>query len=349
MAKLRPEQLTANLNSGLAPIYIVSGDEPLLVQECCQQIRQAAMQAGFNEREVHNSDSGFDWSHLLHAATSMSLFADKKIIELNIKNGKPGTEGGQALQEYAKLCSSDNILLMIMPKLDASQQRSKWFKAIEAPGRFVQIWPVKSSQLPSWVGQRLRQSGLQASDDAIAVLCSRIEGNLLAAVQEIEKLKLLSDDGKVSTELMASVVADSARYDIFDLADKVLLGQTEAAVKTLQGLRSEGTDAIPILWALAREIRSLNQIAHAQQQGQHFSAAAKQAGVWDKRQPLVQAALKRLSPPQLELLLRKANGVDKAVKGMRNADAWSELLDLVLASCSLNSIHPSLQRLSLSL
>jgi DNA polymerase-3 subunit delta len=144
-------------------------------------------------------------------------------------------------------------------------------------------------------------------------------------------------------------VADSARYDIFDLADKALLGQTEAAVKTLQGLKGEGTDAIPILWALAREIRSLNQIAHAQLQGQNFSSAAKQSGVWDKRQPLVQSALNRLSPAQLELLLRKANGVDKAVKGMRNADAWSELLDLVLSMCGLNSLHPGLQRLNLSL
>jgi len=349
MAKLRPEQLSASLKKGMAPIYIISGDEPLLVQESVDQVRQAARKLEFNEREVYHVEAGFEWGQLIASANSLSLFADKKIIELHIKNGKPGTEGSKALVEYASNANPDNVLLMVMPKLDGAQQRGKWFKCLDKIGQYVQIWPIKATQLPSWINQRLRQAGLQADSQAVDILCSRIEGNLLAAVQEIEKLKLLSDDGLISAEVMANVVADSARYDIFDLADKVLLGQTEAAVKTLQGLQGEGTDAIPILWALAREVRSLNQIAHAQMQGQNFDWAAKQAGVWEKRKPMVQAALRRLPPPQLELLLRKANGVDKAVKGMRNADAWSELLDLVLGICGLSSLHPSLQRLSLTL
>ncbi|MCV6626174.1 MAG: DNA polymerase III subunit delta [Cellvibrionaceae bacterium] len=349
MAKLRPEQLAASVKKGLQSIYIISGDEPLLVQEACDGLRQAAKEQGFSEREVHHVERSFDWNQLLEGANALSLFAEKKLIELNIPSGKPGTEGSKALQAYCDNINPDNLLLIISSKLDQNQQRSKWFKALEKHGPSVQVWPIKAAQLPHWVNQRLNQAGLNADPQAVEILCARVEGNLLAAAQEIEKLKLLAEDGFISQELMNSVVANSARYDIFDLADKALMGDAQACVRTLQGLKAEGTDAIPILWALAREVRSLNQIAHAQSQGQSFDWAAKNAGVWDKRRPMVQAALRRLSPPQLELLLRQANGIDKAAKGMRKADAWSELLDLCLCLCGKQALHPSLQRLALTL
>jgi DNA polymerase III subunit delta len=347
MSKLRPEQLGAALTKQLAPIYLVSGDEPLVIQEICDQIRAAARKQGFSERELYHCDASFDWGQVLTAANSLSLFAEQKIIELRLPSGKPGDKGGKVLQEYAQSPAPDNLLLVITEKLDGSTQKSKWFKAIEDAGVHIQVWPVTVAQLPRWIGQRLQQAGLSADGNAIDLLVSRIEGNLLAAAQEIEKLKLLASNNHISYELMASVVADSARYDVFGLTDKAMHGDARAAVKTLQGLKTEGTDAINVLWAVTREIRAMVQISQAVAQGKNFEWAAKQAGVWDKRQPLIQTALRRLKPAHLQQLLRKANGIDKAIKGMRNAEPWDELLDLILNLAGVQSLNMINERLSL--
>ena len=349
MAKLRPEQLNAALSKGLAPIYIVTGEEPLLIQESCDSIRAAARKAGFIERDLYHCDNHFDWSQVLASANSLSLFADKKIIELRLPSGKPGDKGSKALQEYAQSPSSDNLLLLITDKLDKDAPKSKWFSALDQQGIHIQHWPVTSENLPHWISQRLKQAGLQADGNAVDLLASRIEGNLLAAVQEIEKLKLLAPGNVVSMELMASVVADSARYDLFGLSDKALHGDARAAVKTLHGLKAEGTDAIAILWALTRDIRSLVQISLATAQGKNFEMAAKQAGVWDKKQPLFRSALQRIKPAQLQQLLRKANGIDKAVKGMRDAQPWDELLDLILNLAGVQSLNFANEKLNLNI
>lgn len=347
MAKLRIDQLPKNLNNKLAPVYLISGDETLLVQEACDTIRQAARKANFNERERHHVDKQFEWSKLLLSSNSLSLFDDKKIIELQIESGKPGTEGSKAICEYLDNPSEDNLLIIITPKLDSGTQRSKWVKLIEKMGYWIPIWPISSAQLPQWLGQRLQKAGLKADNQAIELLASRIEGNLLAAHQEIEKLTLLSNDEWLSTELIANTVADSARYDVFGLVDKALLGDARSAVKHLNGLKAEGTEAITILWALAREIRTLLTIAHNIEKGQNFSWAAKNAGVWDKRQPLVQQAINRLHYKQLALLLRQANGIDKSIKGLRNADTWNELIELTLNLAGARTINSPNQRLSL--
>lgn len=347
MAKLRPEQLGAALSKGLAPIYLVSGDEPLLIQEACDTIRRAARAAGFSERDLYHCDANFDWGQVLTAANSLSLFSEQKIIELRLTTGKPGDKGGKVLQEYAQSPAPDNLLLIVANKLDGASQKSKWFKAIDDAGAHVQVWPISATQLPRWIGQRLQQAGLRADSSAIDLLASRIEGNLLAAAQEIEKLKLLAPDNIVSYELMASAVADSARYDVFGLADKALHGDARAAVKTLHGLKTEGTEPINILWALTRDIRSMVQISLTVTQGKSFEIAARQAGIWDKRQPLIQTALRRLKPAHLQQLLRKANGIDKAIKGMRNAEPWDELLDLILNMAGVQSLAPINDRLAL--
>lgn len=349
MPKLRPEQLGAALGKGLAPVYLISGDEPLLIQEACDQVRRAAREQHFSERELYHCDAGFDWNQVLTSANSLSLFADKKIIELRITSGKPGDKGARVIAEYAASPADDNLLLIITPKLDASAQKSKWLKAIEERGIHVQIWPVTASQLPRWIGIRLQQTGLHADSSAIDLLASRVEGNLLAAAQEIEKLALLTTDKTISYELMAAAVADSARYDIFGLTDKALHGDARAAVRTLHGLKTEGSEPITILWALTRDIRALVQIATAIQQGKSIDIAAKQAGIRDKRLPLIRAALQRLKPGQLQMLLRKANAIDKAIKGMRNAQPWDELLDLLLNLAGVNSLHPANDRLSLKI
>lgn len=350
MAKLRPEQLGAALSKTIAPIYLVSGDEPLLIQEACDTIRRAARSAGFSERELYHCDTSFDWGQVLTAANSLSLFAEKKIIELRLPTGKPGDKGGKILQEYAQSPAPDNLLLIITEKLDGTTQKSKWFKAIEDAGVHIQVWPIGAAQLPRWISQRLQQAGLQADSSAIDLLASRIEGNLLAAAQEIEKLKLLStDNNMISYEFMASAVADSARYDVFGLVDKALHGDARGAVKTLHGLKTEGTEPINILWALTRDIRSLVQISLAVAQGKPFDMAARQAGIWDKRQPLIQTALRRLKPAHIQQLLRKANGIDKAIKGMRNAEPWDELLDLILNLAGVQSLTVHNDRLNLKI
>lgn len=347
MAKLRPDQLTPTLNKPLAAVYLVTGDEPLLIQETCDQIRKAASQQGFTEREIFHAETSFDWNHLLASANSLSLFADKKIFEIRMPNGKPGDKGTKAILEYLEHPSADNVLLVITEKLDSATQKSKWVKAIEDHGVHIQIWPIPPTQLPRWISTRLQQAGLTADQNAVDLLASRIEGNLLAAVQEIEKLTLLTQDNHISYELMASAVADSARYDVFGLSDKALHGDARAAAKTLQGLKGEGTDVITLLWAVLRDIRSLNQIAQATAQGKAFEWAAKQAGVWEKRQPLMQNALRRLKPAQLQHMLRKANAIDKSIKGMRNAEPWDELLDLVLNLAGVQSLNNQNERLTL--
>ncbi len=349
MAKVYPEELPKALNRGLSPIYIVSGDEPLLIQETCDSIRQAARAQGFDERELYHADAKFDWSELYNSASSLSLFASQKIIEIRLPSGKPGDKGAKALQAYAQDPSPDNLLLLVTGKLDGASQRSKWFKALDPIASHITLWPIDAGKLPRWISQRLNAAGLSADSTAIELLASRIEGNLLAAVQEIEKLKLLAENGTVTAELMASVVADSARYDMFGLSDKALNGDVRSAVKTLHGLKSEGTEPTAILWTLTRDIRQLLQVAESVAHGKSQDSAMKQAGIWAKRQGLAKNALRRLKAGKLQQLLRQANGIDKAVKGMRSASVWDELLDLVLNLSGVTSLHPSNIRLGLKL
>lgn len=349
MAKLNANQLSGALKKNLAPIYLVSGDEPLLVQEACDSIRHSARQRGFQERELHHIEANFDWGQLLSAANSLSLFSSQKLIELRMPGGKPGDKGSRALVEYSAHLPEDTLLLIITGKLDSAATRSKWYKAIDKVGVHLAIWPIDPPRLPGWIQQRLQRAGLSADSSAIEMLASRVEGNLLAAAQEIEKLKLLTEDSHISAELMASAVADSARYNVFGLADKALQGDARAAVKSLNGLRAEGAEPLAVLWALSRDLRQLLQISSLTEQGMHPDQAMRQVRVMGKRQPLFAAALKRLRRPRLELLLRQANGVDRATKGMRDADPWDELLDLVINTAGGQSLSPANIRLSLKL
>lgn len=349
MAKLRPEQLNQRLQQGLPAALLISGDEPLLVQEAAAQVRQAARSQDYQERELYHVDPSFDWQQVFTSANSLSLFAEKKILELRLPSGKPGDKGSRALVEYTASPPADILLLIITGKLDKSTLNSKWFKALDQVGLHVPVWPVELDKLSGWIATRLHQAGLKADSRAVELLSARVEGNLLAAVQEIEKLKLLSTDGIVSVELMASVVADSARYDVFGLADRALSGDARGAVKSLHGLRGEGTDALAILWPLTRVIRQLLQAAAHLNQGKSMDWALQQVGFWSQRQPIARNALQRLRPAQLEQLLRQAGGVDRAIKGMRNAKAWDELLDLVLGLSGVTSLHPTNTRLSLKL
>ena len=347
MGKLRTDQLNTQLQKNLTPVYLISGDETLIVQESSDAIREAAKKQGFTERELFHADAQFDWSQLLSAGNSLSLFSEKKILELRIANGKPGDKGSKALCAYLENPSPDNCLLIITPKLDGGTGRSKWVKAIEKAGHWIQVWPLSDSQFIRWLGERIKKAGLNADNRSIELLASRTEGNLLAAHQEIEKLKLIASDTTLTTDIIAGAVADSARYDIFGMIDKILFGDARGAVKSLQGLRMEGTDATVVLWGLAREIRSLLAITVSMAQGQSFPWAAKQAGVWEKRQPLVQQAIRRTSQAELERLLRQANSIDKSIKGLMDSNPWDELIDLTLNLAGCSSLNASNRKLAL--
>lgn len=334
--KLNPAQLGKHLQGSLAPVYVVSGDEPLLCQEACDAIRNACRQQGFSERQVFNADNQFDWGHLLQASASLSLFAEKRLLELRMPSGKPGDKG-VALLEYLARPAEDTVLLISLPKLDGTTQKSKWAKTlIEGSNcQFLQIWPVDAAQLPQWIRQRLSQAGLSASAEAVDMLSIRVEGNLLAAAQEIEKLKLLAEGNQVDLATVQAAVSDSARFDVFGLIDCALNGEAAHALRMLEGLRGEGVEAPVILWALAREVRLLASIAQQYSQGvpleKAFSAA--RPPVWDKRRPLVSKALQRHSAARWAQLLRDAQQIDAQIKGQAPGDPWSGLSLLTLAIC----------------
>jgi DNA polymerase-3 subunit delta len=339
--KIRAEQLQSHLSKELLPVYVISGDEPLLAQESADAVRLAARNKGFSGREVFHGEGKFDWGQLNNEANALSLFAEKKIIEIRISNGKPGDKGSKALCELCANPSPDNLLLVILPKLERSAQNSKWVKALEAVGAHIQVWPVTGDQLPRWIKQRLLESNITANQQAVEILAERVEGNLLAAVQEIEKLKLLAIEGKVDAIMMSSVVADSARYNLFEFVDKVLAGDAQSAARSLRGLHSEGTDAIPLLWAITRELRILIKASEQISRGENRDWALKNAGVWEKRLPLFRTAIQRCSAAHLRMLLYQAGAIDRGIKGMRKADIWDELTTLVLSLAGSQTLKPS--------
>ena len=346
MAKLRSDQLTSALQKTLAPLYIVSGDEILLVQECCDRIRQACSQQGYNNREVYYVENNFDWDLLYYAGQSVGLFADKKLIELRV-NGKLNDKGRKALAEYSQQPPQDTVLLLSLPKLERSQLSAKWFTALERAGEFIQIWPINATQLPRWIEQRAKTLQLSLRRDAVSLLAARVEGNLLAAAQELEKLRLLDLQGPIDAETLSHAVADSARYDVFSLVDRALAGDAAGALKILRGLKSEGTDILSLLWALAREVRTLLQLQHELSLGKNLAASARKLGIWESRHVLLQNTLRRLKKNQLQVLLRLAGQSDRAVKGLHPADPWQTCTDIVLILAGVSPFSPATTRVLL--
>ena len=321
--RIASQQLSAHLQKGLAPIYLLSGDEPLQMIEAADSIRHQAQSNGYREREVLEVDARFDWSRLMAEADSLSLFAEQRIIDLRIPSGKPGNEGSKALNEYCTRPPDDLLLLVTLPKLEKSQTASKWFKAIDKVGVTVQIWPVDVGRLQSWIGQRMRSAGLTPSGDVIPMLAERIEGNLLAARQEIEKLLLLFGPGVITPEQLAESVADSARYDVFGLIDAALAGKVSRCVRILNGLQAEGTPEPVVLWAIVRELRLLTSLAGDMAGGRSAQqAVAARREVWEKRKPLVIKGLQRLQPQEWQQLLLLCGRTDRAIKGWERSDPW---------------------------
>jgi len=321
--RIRPHELDRHLQSKLAPIYVVSGDEPLQVSEAADAIRQAARKQGYTERDILEVNNRFAWSELTAEADCLSLFAEKRIIDLRIPNGKPGKEGGSALTEYAQRIPEDTLMLVTLPKLERAQLNSKWVKALEGKGALLQIWPVEGDRLLPWIEQRMRRAGLTPGPDVVQILADHIEGNLLAASQEIEKLLLLYGPSLISAEQLSSAVSDSARFDVFTLVDSALNGDTARCTRVFRGIKAEGIAAPVVLWALTREIRLLHGLALEVSRGKSpQQAVAANRGVWDKRKALVGKGLQRLSLNQWRQLLAQCGKADLAIKGQSRNNPW---------------------------
>ena len=320
--KLGFHELNRHLQKQLLPVYVVTGDEPLQHGEACDQIRAAARNRGYSERKILDVSGQYDWNELTAESNSLSLFAEQRILDLRIHSGKPGREGSKALSLYCENLPQDTLLLISLPKIDQQQSRSKWFKALENAGAVINVWPVDEQRLPPWIEQRMRQKGLTPENGVIQMLAERIEGNLLAASQEIEKLLLLYGPGIISAEQLTASVSDSARFDVFALIDAALTGKPDRCVRILQGLKNEGTASAVVLWALAREIRQMTQIAYGLKNGTPANTLFKQFRIWDKRKPLVNQGLKRLPLKQWQQLLIDCEQADLAVKGQRRQDEW---------------------------
>jgi len=334
--RVYPEKLAGQLQQQLLRVYLISGDETLLVQECCDLIRSAAREQGCTDREVIDAGAkGFNWQDILHSATSMSLFAERKLVELRVPSGKPGAEGSKALCEYLEVAGSEDVLLIVAGKIDKQSTSSKWYKALDKAGATVQVWPVDARELPRWLQQRVRNAGMSIDDDALQLLCERVEGNLLAAVQEVEKLKLLAKDSRISAQTVTDAVSDNARYNLFDMADSALKGDATSSLRMLHGLRAEGTEPAVTLWALTREIRTLYEVQVDCDSGQSVQQALGARRVWKNRMGLMQSALARHDRSSLSQLLEQAYQVDGSIKGFAQGKPWDNLEDLITGLCGI--------------
>ena len=332
--QLRLEALDGHLTKNLAQLYVIASDEHLLALEAADRIRKAARAQGYTERDVLSVERTFKWGELLAANQALSLFGDKKLIELRIPTGKPGKDGSAALQAYAKDLSPDNLTLITLPKLDWKTAKASWVTALQQAAVYIDIPNIERAQLPAWIGNRLASQGQSAERQSLDFIADRVEGNLLAAHQEIQKLGLLHEPGKLTFEQVHDAVLNVARYDVFKLSEAMLTGDTARLVRMLEGLKGEG-EALPlVLWAVAEEIRTLLKLKSGMSQGRPLNALLKEYRIWGPRERMMEPALRRVSLATLEAALQQAAQVDRMVKGLRAkqfaGDAWDAMLQLAL-------------------
>jgi DNA polymerase-3 subunit delta len=328
--QVKPEQLIASLRRQMPPLVWLSGDDVLLMQEACDAVRHCAKQQGFSERQVFEAGPHFDWQQLLAANWELSLFAERKLIDLRLGPHKVDDAARTALTNYLERSSPDNLLLLTTGRIDKQSQSAKWFKQLETAGLFCQLWPVSEQQLPAWIGQRLAAQGIHAEPPALQLLADRVEGNLLAAAQEADKLRLLVDGERLDAAQVQELVSDNARYSVFALIDSCLGGNAERALRILAHLRGEGEEVLYILTMLCREIRTLAAMQAEVAQGQSQSAVLEAHRVWGNKQAQVRGALQRHRQSSLLALLERARRIDQSVKGLLKLNEWDELSALVL-------------------
>jgi DNA polymerase-3 subunit delta len=351
--QLAASQLTPHLQKGLRSLYTVHGDEPLLVQEAADAIRAVARTQGYTERTVHTvAGAHFDWSEVLAAGGSLSLFADRQIVEIRIPSGKPGKEGSPALQQLAASAQGNDstLTIVLLPRLDKMTRGGAWFGALDANGVTIQVEPVERNALPQWIAQRLQQQGQrvaagQEGQRTLQFFADRVEGNLLAAHQEIQKLALLYPEGELGFDNVESAVLNVARYDVFKLSEAVLGGQAARVQRMLDGLQAEGEAEVLVHYTLAEDIRALKRVKDAMAAGRPLPMALREQRVWGLKERLFERVLPRLTMTMLDNLLHSAHLVDGIVKGLKvpdwPTDGWQALHRLALTLCRECAVQPS--------
>ena len=325
--KLTTDTLAAQLARDLLPVYLVSGDEPLLIAEACDAVRARARAAGFSERETHFIERAADWDAVIAAASNLSLFAARRIIEIRLASSKPGVAGGAALLKLAQLKDPDFLVLVSAPRLDRDAQSADWVKAIESLGAWVQIWPVDAQHLVAWLKARCRRLSLRADDEALEILAERTEGNLLAAHQELEKLRLLFPQTPVTAANVLASVADSARYDVGQLGEAALEGDTARALHVLAGLRMEGVEPTLVLWAV-------NKAVHDLWRAQAAPSGGAPPRTWQRQGAALAQGLRRARSIPFGRVTLRAERADRMIKGRLAGDAWDELALLTAEFCT---------------
>lgn len=328
--QLNSEALPKQLKSGLKSLYIVHGDALLLAIEAGDSIRAVARQQGYEERETFNVEGNFRWESILAANQSVSLFSPRKVIDIRIPSGKPGTDGSKTLLSYCQHLSPDILTLITLPRLDRNTQKSKWFSELCRHGVLVQADDISRQALPGWIAGRLKRQQQATDKDTLEFIAERCEGNLLAAFQEIQKLALLFPPGELSFEQVKDAVLDVARYDVFKLSEAMLSGNVARFSRILQGLQADGTASVLVLWAISEDIRTLGKVLQAMSSGMPLNQALKSARVWGSRQALIERSARRVQPAWVEQGMLQAAKIDKIIKGLSRGDEWDELLQLGL-------------------
>lgn len=332
---LRGDQLDQHLAKALAPLYVIHGDEPLLALEAADAIRAKARAEGCSERDVFVSERGFDWSALAHAAAGMSLFADRKLIELRIPTGKPGPDGGEVIEAYCANLVTENVTIVSVPRLSKKDQSTGWFSALSRAGIVVEIYAVERARLPQWISMRLTKQKQSADAEGLAFIADCVEGNLLAAHQEIQKLGLLYPAGAISFDQIRAAVLDVSRHDVFQLSEAMLAGDHARAVKVVESLKSEGEQPPRVVWVLAEELRALARIQTGMQSGRAVNDLLRENRVWgEPRTSLVSRAVRRVTRTSLEAAILHVSRCERMSKGVPRrgeaGDVWDELLRLSL-------------------
>ena len=335
--RLPPLQLSQHLGKGLRAFYVLTGDEPLAQRESLDAIRLAARAQGYDERITLSVERSFNWQQLSAESRSMSLFASKRLLELHIPSGKPGIDGSKALQALASKLPEDTVVVITLPKLDWQSEKSTWFVALEQAAVVLSFQQVAPDQLPQWIAQRLSQQGQQTDTETLEFIAHQVEGNLLAAYQEIQKLGLLYPQGALAAEAVRGAVLNVSRYDVFQLGDAMLAADRERTVRILRGLREEGTQVVALMGALVWLLRGIVRIKQAESLGENLANVMQQAKIRRDRQTLVERALRRLSLRQLQAAMGKLAEIDKIAKGIAKGDAWLEISRLCFGLATIGN------------
>jgi DNA polymerase-3 subunit delta len=332
--KINLNQLKKNLQNGLQPLYIITGDEPLLIDETCQYLRKVAKKNDFNERQSYTVTGRFKWDAVFSESQALSLFSEKKIIELHIPTGKPGRDGAAQLVELSSALNQDTMLIITLPKLTMSSQKAKWFQNLEKNGTVIEIRAIRQTELPQWLAKRLGRYDLQVSPAGLQLIANYCEGNLLAAKQAVERLSLLSSSGEITLEDIQASLSDNSHYDVYQLLDCILQQDSQRSMVVFKSLKASNTEASLMLWVLSKELRLLMQLSTALATHQPLNTLWRQYGVWQQRQPLLQKHLKSFSLAHYQQLTSIAHQADCALKGMSSHSIWDVLQNLVLSMSS---------------